>query len=101
MTDLEKEFAELMIDIYRRAKSECGYNAQYFLEMLGTKGPLGTAKYLLNEPEVSSGFVSLYKKGCLHLSLEAQLLANDKFWVLFTESELATAWKWYSEYLKK
>jgi hypothetical protein len=32
--DVEKEFAQAMHDIYLRAKSEAGYNATYFLQML-------------------------------------------------------------------
>lgn len=30
MDSLEASFDEAMIDIYRTAKSECGYNATYF-----------------------------------------------------------------------
>ncbi len=48
MTELEKDFTKLMFSIYERAKEECDYNATYFLSMLGAKGGVGTAKYLLS-----------------------------------------------------
>lgn len=98
MTEIEKEFAILMRSIYERAKTEAGYNATLFLRMLSDKGPLETASFLLREPEVSSGFVALWERQRLDLTVEAQVLANEKFWPLFKETDLDTARRWLKEF---
>ena len=51
MTDLEKKFFNEMRNIYVRADKECGYRATRFLQMLGEKGGVGTAKSLISRPE--------------------------------------------------
>jgi hypothetical protein len=98
MTDLERDFGHLMMSIYNRAKKEAGYPANIFLRMLGERGPLETARYLLREPQVSSGFVALYGLKRLDLTVEAQLLANPRFWPLFDQQDLDTARRWLKEY---
>lgn len=98
MTDLERDFELLMKSIYDRGKSEAGYNATLFLQMLGQRGGLGTAKALLRAPQVSSGFVALWERKRLDLTVEAQILANPRFWELFDQRELDTARKWLKEY---
>jgi len=98
MTDLEREFELLMKSIYDRAKSEAGCNATLFVRMLGTKGAVETARYLLREPQVSSGFVALWERKRLDLSVEAQVLAHPKFWEFFEERDLDTARRWLREY---
>ncbi|MEI7577729.1 MAG: hypothetical protein WCK51_12620 [Armatimonadota bacterium] len=94
MTQLEQEFHELMVSIYNRAKSEAGYNATIFKKMLGQFGGLETAKQLLNKPQVSIGFTALLERKRLDLTVEAQLLANEKFWDLFTHKQIQTAKDW-------
>lgn len=37
-TPLEIDFHKEMIDIYRKAKEECGYNATRFLQMVPNDG---------------------------------------------------------------
>jgi hypothetical protein len=98
MTELEREFALLMNSLYDRAKAEAGYDARVFLRMLGERGAVETARTLLREPKVSSGFVALRERRRLDLTVEAQLLANPKFWPLFDERELDTARRWLKEY---
>ena len=87
-----------MMSIYNRARDEAGYHATIFLKMLGERGPLETAKYLLREPQVSSGFVALWERNRLDLTVEAQLLQNEKFWPLFEQRDLDTARRWLKEY---
>lgn len=94
MTELEGEFHALMRSIYDKAKSECGCNATRFLKMLGDHGGVGTAKRLLKEPDVSDGFVELYMRKRLDLTVEAQILTHPQFHELFTETELDTARRW-------
>lgn len=59
MTNLEKCFEKDMIDIYKTAKKECGYNASRFLQMIGTKGGLATAKQLMIKQGETDGFTTL------------------------------------------
>ena len=98
MNELEREFHLLMRLIYDRAKKECKYNATRFLQMLQKHGGVETAHILLRAPEVSEGFVALYMRKRIDLTVEAQLLANEKFWPLFTEPELDTARRWLKQY---
>jgi hypothetical protein len=56
MQDLSKQFDAAMLAIYQRAKSEVGYNATIFFRMLGDRGGLTTAKYLINSPKPSDGY---------------------------------------------
>jgi hypothetical protein len=56
MVDLTKHFDGAMFEIYRRAKSEAGYNATIFLRILSERGGLATAKYLINSPKPSDGY---------------------------------------------
>ncbi len=90
-----------MRSIYDRARSECGYNATRFKKLLEEKGGVETAKTLLKAPTVSDGFVELYLRKRLDLTVEAQLLDNTRFWPLFTEKELDTARRWLAEYKNK
>ena len=46
-SELEVQFHEAMLDIYRRAKSEAGYNATRFIGMVVERGGLDTARYLM------------------------------------------------------
>jgi hypothetical protein len=54
-SDLESRFDEEMFLIYERAKTECGYHATRFLNMLHERGGVHTAKYLLHAPTLSDG----------------------------------------------
>jgi hypothetical protein len=58
-TEIERQFHEAMLDIYRRAKAEAGYNAARFLGMVSERGGLETARYLLQPPRVSEGYPAL------------------------------------------
>jgi hypothetical protein len=80
-----------MLEIYQRAKSEAGYNATIFLRMLGDRGGLATAKYLINSPKPSDGYTHLYERGRLNLTVEAMVVEHTKWHELFTSDELAKA----------
>jgi hypothetical protein len=94
---LPAEFEAAMRSVYTRAKDEAGYNATQFLRMLTDHGGLATAKRLLANPRVSDGFVALYERKRLDLTVEAQVL-NPKFAPLFTAEELQTARNWLREF---
>jgi len=87
---LEAEFHEAMLNVYRRAKSECGYNATRFLQMVSEQGGLQAAKTLLYKEGYSDGFVELWQYGRLDISMEA-LILREPWSSLFTAEELAIA----------
>jgi hypothetical protein len=60
--ELEARFDEAMMDVYRRALSECGYNATRFLHMLYEHRGLETARILLRASKVSEGYIALWER---------------------------------------
>lgn len=94
---LLKEFHSAMVEIYRRAKAEAGYNATYFAQMLASEGPLVTARRLVMSGKPSDGFTALWERKRLDLSVEAYIL-QDRFSALFTDEELDVARRRLEEY---
>jgi hypothetical protein len=88
---LESEFDAAMMDVYRRAKDEAHYPANQFLSMLLQQRGLRTAQTLLHVKGVSTGYTALYERGRLDLTVEAVIIDNPKFHVLFTAEELEIA----------
>jgi hypothetical protein len=81
-----------MIDVYKRAKSEAGYNATRFLGMVNDHGGLETARILLLSQVVSEGYTALWERGRLDLTVEAIIL--EPAWdALFTDDERRVAVK--------
>ena len=74
---LERQFHEAMLDIYGRAKAEAGYNATRFLAMVVDRGGLDTARYLLHAARVSEGYIALWERGRLDLTVEAKILEPE------------------------
>lgn len=95
---LELQFHETMLDIYRKAKSEAKYNAIRFLQMVTDHGGLRTAHMLINSAAVSEGYTALWERGRLDLTVEAMILANEKYHRLFSEDELAICRKRLKQY---
>lgn len=89
-TALELEFHRRMLEIYHRAKEECGYNPTRFLQMVANNGGLKTAKKLLATTEPSDGFTELWAKHRLDLTVEFLVLKSE-FRSLFTDQEISTA----------
>lgn len=79
-----------MREIYLRAKSEAGYNATYFLQMLASDGPLETARRLVSSTQPSEGFTALWERRRLDLTVEAHIV-QDRFAGLFSDAELDAA----------
>lgn len=77
-------------DIYRRAGTETGYWANYFLRDLRAMGGLATARKLLNAKGTSEGFERLLQEGRLDLTVEA-LVLRPEFRPLFADGELDLA----------
>jgi hypothetical protein len=82
------QFDEEMLNIYRRAKLEVGYNASLFLQMLTEHGGLETARILIHKDKISDGYTALYLRGRLDITVEAIIHDNPKWHTLFTSEEL-------------
>jgi hypothetical protein len=96
-SELETQFDEAMMDVYRRALSECGYNATRFLHMLYKHRGLETARILLRAAKVSEGYIALWERKRLDLTVEAVILAPE--WnALFSEDERQIARARLAEY---
>jgi hypothetical protein len=78
-----------MQDVDVLAKKEAGYNATYYLDMLHRYGGLETARRLLASGTDSDGFVALWERGRLDLTVENVVL-RPEFESLFTEEERET-----------
>ena len=86
MTDVERKFNIAMMDIYKTAKQECGYNATRFMQMVAEKGGVAAAKQLISKDGGTDGFATLWEHGRLDLSVEAHVL-KEEYKELFTDEE--------------
>jgi hypothetical protein len=75
-----------LLDITERCRTELDYNPRYFVSMLAQHGSLGAVRRLLAAPAVSDGFVLLWERQRLDLSVEA-IVTDSRFAHLFTEQE--------------
>ena len=96
-TEAESQFNEAMLNIYRRAKAEAGYNATYFLSTVIERGGLETARYLLHTATVSDGYTALWERKRLDLTVEAMIL-RPEWQVLFSDVERRIAVNRLREY---
>ena len=88
-----REFHEQMLDIYRQAKRQLGYNATRFLQMVTERGGYSAARDLLATNEVSEGFTELSLRGN-RLDLSVEFLVLTSPWcTLFSDAELDVARK--------
>jgi hypothetical protein len=88
--ELEREFYAAMVDLYKRCVSETGYVPSRFAQMIANKGGVETARYLINAPNVSEGYMTLWEKRRLDLSVEF-VAASPRYRDLFTRSEVRQA----------
>src|SRR3954463_5907650 len=95
--ELEKQFHTAMLAIYTRAKSEVGYNATRFLRMVSEQGGYETARTLLYADKVSDGYVALWERGRLDLTVQA-LILEPQWQALFTETEREISKRRLSQY---
>ena len=87
---LEAQWDAAMAEMYERAGQEAGYWASRFLQMLGKRGGLGTARYMLHAKVSPDGYARLRAAGRLDLTVEAYAL-HPEFAPLFTPAELELA----------
>jgi hypothetical protein len=75
--DLRSRFDRAMQDVDVLAKKEAGYNATYYLDMLHRYGGLETARWLLASGTDSDGFVALWERGRLDLTVRTWCSARS------------------------
>jgi hypothetical protein len=85
-TELEIRFHEAMLEIYRCAKFDAGYNATRFLGMVSEQGGYEAARTLIHASNVSDGYTALWERGHLELTVEA-LILKPEWHDLFSEKE--------------
>lgn len=95
--ELEARFDQAMMDVYSRALNECDYKATRFLHMLHEHRGIETARILLHASKVSEGYVALWERKRLDLTVEAVILAAE-WHSLFSEQEREIARKRLAEY---
>ena len=83
-TDLEARFDDAMMRIYVRAKTEVGYNATRYLQMLHDNRGLDTARTLVLADNPSEGYTALWERKRLDLTVEA-LVLQPEWQPLFSE----------------
>lgn len=88
--ELELRFHRAMVELYRRAKAEVGYNATRFISMVSELGGAQTARILLDADNSSEGFMALVAAGRPDLTVEA-LVLDRTYAALFSDEELETA----------
>lgn len=99
MTDeLLRQFDKEMFDLYKKTRTETGYNATVFFHMLDKMGGVKTAQILLAKKDPSDGYTKLWGLGKLALTVEAFIWDNKEYQELFTEEELKTVEKRLREY---
>ena len=89
--EITRSFNVAMLRVYQRARDECRYTATRFMQMVHERGGVQTAKDLLATREPSDGFVHLWERGRLDISMEAQIVYDPRWRSLFTPTELAEA----------
>ena len=98
ITPLEEQFHQAMVGIYRRAKTEAGYNAMRYIQMVSEEGGRSAAKILINANTPSDGYTELWKRGRLDLTVEALVIADPLWHALFEPEEIERARKRLAEY---
>ncbi len=97
LSEMENHFDAAMMNIYHRALNECGYRATRFLQMLFDHRGLETARILLHASHVSDGYIALWERKRLDLTVEALILESE--WrPLFSDQELKIARKRLADY---
>jgi Protein of unknown function DUF262 len=90
--DAAGPFDRAVADLVERCRTELRYHPRHFNVMINQYGALGAVRRLLHAPSVSDGFVTLWERQRLDLSVEA-LAVDDRFAALFTDEERETARK--------
>lgn len=81
-----------MLVLYEKAKNECNYHADRFLQEVRELGGLAVAKERLSSDTPRNALYRLHELGRLDICIEC-LVLRTQFMELFTEEELGRARK--------
>ena len=87
---LKEEFDREMIRLYELAKSECNYNASYFIRMIRNRGGVETARHLVLYSGLAKGLIAMARCGRLVLTVEA-LVLREPWKKLFAKEVISIA----------
>ena len=86
--NLQDKFHNELINVYKRAKKEAGYNASRFLQMISSSGGgYEAAKKLIIQEGGSEGFTNLWELHRLDLTVEAVVIKSE-YASLFSAEEI-------------
>jgi hypothetical protein len=88
--DLQQRFEAALMDTNRRTLTETGYDAKRFLQMFFDIGGLRTAQELIATERVTEGYIAMWERDRLDLTIEA-LILQPEWHPLFTDTERQTA----------
>ncbi|WP_367133255.1 hypothetical protein [Saccharothrix sp. HUAS TT1] len=87
---LERQFHDETMAGYRHLVRTINYQAKAFLHMVAMNGGVGAAHLLLQTPNISAGFTTLWEANMLEHSIEA-LALKPEYRPLFSDAELEAA----------
>lgn len=99
--ELIQAFNLEMMGIYTRALKEVNYKASRFFQMLNEVGGVETARTLINSAKVSEGYIALWDRKRLDLTVEATVFSQSRWHPLFTKDEIQLCEKRLKDYKYK
>jgi len=88
---------EKRVQIAIKEMIELGYKPKAFMSMIFESDTVTAVKKLLNSKKVSEGFIKLWEKGRLDLSME-NIVYSENWGDLFTKEEINISEKRLKEY---
>lgn len=88
--DIERRFEETILETCRRTLKETGHRTTRFLQMFHDIGGLRTVQELLATERVTEGYIAMWEKKRLDLTVEA-LILKPEWHALFTDAEREVA----------
>ena len=86
------DFNERIQKAIKESIEKCNYTPHLFIQMVNEHGAVETAKKLINSSKPSDGYVKLYEKSRLDLTVE-NIVLEEEWADLFTPEELNKARK--------
>jgi 5-methylcytosine-specific restriction protein A len=84
------DFNERIHKAIKESVEKCNYTPHQFIQMVNEYGAIETAKKLINSSKPSVGYVKLFEKNRLDLTVE-NIVLEEEWSKLFTEDELKKA----------
>ena len=100
LREVENAFKSRLMETIRASVRECRYTPHAFMDMIAKHGAIEAARMLMHTRAISDGFVRLWEKGRLDLTVE-RIIVHEREWaVLFTAQERRIAEQRLNEWEK-